>query len=330
MQQQPSVEYRAETETNVGTAVTKRGRAGVSKRMIVIVVAVVVLGSGSIGAALALHVFGPPHPVMNVTSSYKVYGRLVGASSTMLHVSGQDFATNSAITFLLDNKPIKVGPKVQSDGNGNIDIDLPITVAWSIGQHTVKARDANNDVTNSGTVVTIVKPGQEGTPGPNGAPTDSASFTIQLTVQAHLETSNTVIHYPYTLVVTGHPDPQGGTVCSPGDTGKASSDTYTDDDSIVYNRTFTYTCTGTYTGGTVSYTETLTTETVTSSDGDSCTLNSPQPNLQISGSYTSQHVFSGKATFATTPDSAYTCSQVGGTYHESGNDGTWTGAVTIA
>ena len=194
----------------------------------------------------------------------------------------------------------------------------------------MKAHDANNDVTSSGTVVNIVQPGQAHTPGPNGSPADDTSFTIQLTVQAHQDADNIATNYTYTLVVTGHPDPQGGSVCSPGDNGQLSSDTYTDNNNVTYNRTFTYACTGTYKAGIISYSETLKTEMITSSDGDTCQLNTPQPNLQITGSYTNQHTFSGKATLVTTTQSAYTCSQAGGTYQESGNEGTWAGIVSTS
>jgi hypothetical protein len=330
MQQQDLLAHTTASPTEASPTVTKTRKSVLSKWIIITIVAIVILGSGGAGIALALHLFDPPQPIMDLTSAYTLQGKPVGANGTIFHIRGQKFATNSAITFLLDNKPIKTQQQVQSDGNGEIATDLTVTSSWSIGRHMVKARDANNDVTNIGTVVNIVQPGQAHTPGPNRAPADDTSFTIQLNVQALQDADNTATNYTYTLIVTGHPDPQGGSVCSPGDNGQPSSDTYTDNNDVTYNRTFTYSCTGTYKGGVISYSETLKTEMVTSSDGDSCQLNAPQPNLQITGSYTNQHTFSGKATLVTTPESAYTCTQAGGTYQESGNKGTWAGTVSIS
>jgi len=60
-----------------------------------------------------------------------------------------------------------------------------------------------------------------------------------------------------------------------------------------------------------------------------CTLNSPQTDEQLTGSYSSQNTFSGTIIYPTIPDSMYSCN---GSYtffrFHQGEQGTWTGQVT--
>jgi hypothetical protein len=172
----------------------------------------------------------------------------------------------------------------------------------------------------------LIHPGQSHTPGPNGAPPDDANFTIQLNIQARDNITYISYTYMYTLVITGHPDSTAGTVCAPRDNGTPVSghNFYGGQD----NATSTYACNGIYKGGTVSYSETLKTQTFTTG-GLTCTLNSPQQSfLQITGSYTDQHNFSGNATELTIDSSMYTCNQALSAALEPGSSGTWTGTVS--
>src|SRR5262249_23147964 len=74
---------------------------------------------------------------------------LVGATDTSFHVIGQQFSGNASITFLLDGQPAPGTQAVQSDSNGNVQADLPVTPDWSVGRHTLTARDDQNFVTKA-------------------------------------------------------------------------------------------------------------------------------------------------------------------------------------
>ena len=330
-QQPPNPMMQTATAAKVGTTVTKTGSASVGKWVLITVIAATVLGASGVGVALAFHPFHLfiTQPVMKVASKYNAQGKPIAANGTTLHVSGQQFAANSPITFLLDNKPLNETQRTQSDGNGNVTTDLAVTSAWNVGRHTLTAHDANN-TTTSAIAINIVQPGQDSTPGPNGAPSDDASFTIQLNVQATNDNGQSY-SYTYKLIITGHPDPTGGTVCASEDNGTPISDRgiFYNNTNVTYNRTRTYSCSGTYKGGTVSYSQTLQTETTTASNGENCHLNSPQQlYLHITGSYTDQHNFSGSAVYTPMASSAYTCTPAGSTYWNLGSKGNWTGTVS--
>jgi hypothetical protein len=241
-------------------------------------------------------------------------------------VSGQNFTANSPITFLLDNTVLNTTQQAQSDANGNVTTDLAITSAWNFGLHTLTARDASNNTTQSGKQINIVQPGQSHTPGPYGAPPDDASFTIRFTTQGTRYTNDPAFPYTYTLTITGHPDPDGGTICASRANGApVSQQGY---NTVSYTITSTYTCSGTYKGGVLSYSETLQTQTMAFSNGETCTLNRPQqPFLQITGSYTDQHIFSGKVTENSIDQSQYNCTPAGDTGWWTGDTGRWTGTV---
>lgn len=79
-------------------------RAAVVKTVMVVVGAllagVLVVAAGGIGAA-ALFLSRTP-PLIRITSKYQVGRTPAGATGTTLHISGQNFSSNSSITFLLD------------------------------------------------------------------------------------------------------------------------------------------------------------------------------------------------------------------------------------
>lgn len=301
------------------------GASGV-KTIIIVVVTVVVVAAGGIGAAA--YFLNRPQPLISITSSYKVGSTLAGSNGTILHINGQKFSGNSAITFLLDGNPAPGNPSAHSDSNGNFSADVKITGAWSVGTHTLAARDASNYSTKNSVSVTIVQPGVAHTPGPNGAPPDDATFTISISAKGTY-TSSQPFTRNETLRITGRPDPAGGTVCQDGDTGQQfSSSGVTLDTHIAFTETYSFSCKGSYKGGKVSYTETLVTNVITyTSTGVSCTLIAPQMNQQVTGSYTSQNTFTGTLVYGHTPQSDFHCTNPNSYFFYIGGNATWTGTV---
>lgn len=310
---------------NVAQPAPKRRSVTLAQWVTILIVLLVIVAG--VGLAWEAHLFGHPQPVITLTSSYQSQNIPVGAAGTTFHISALQFASGSSITFLLDQSVLKNTPPLQSDGDGNFTIDLPITADWQLGPHQLTARDADGNLTSKGVIVRIVAPGVAGTPGINGAPTDSASFTLHLTVRARQDSDHTELTYTYTLIITGHPDPLGGSVCAAGDDKHPIFTQNTDPNGVTYKRTSVYACSGTYKGGVLSYLEILQSEQIVGSDGSTCQLKSSQPNLQITGSYNAQHIFSGQATYVTTSAAGYTCDQPNSTYQETGNQGTWTATI---
>ena len=120
-----------------------------------IVIAVLVLLVGGGGGIAAFAAFAAPHPSITVTSSYQS-STLGGPPDTVLHVSGQKFASNSTITFLLDGSPAPGAQLAQSDGTGSFLVDLTITDDWTFATHTLTAKDAKGDVTQNGVSITVI------------------------------------------------------------------------------------------------------------------------------------------------------------------------------
>jgi hypothetical protein len=298
-----------------------------------VVTAVAVVAAGGIGAAA--HFLSLPQPLISVTSNYKVGNTLAGANGTILHFSGQKFSSNSAITFLLDGHVAPGNPGTRSDANGNFSANVTITNAWSVGTHTLTARDASNYSTKNSVSVTIVQQGQANTPGPNGAPPDDASFKVIVQIQGQTTTGNRFTSQE-TEVVTGHPDPMGGTVCQTEDNGQPVVITgFTSNTHVPYRQTSTFSCTGSYKGGKLTFTETITSDVFVFSQPDgttaTCRLNSPHTDEQLSGSYTGNNTFSGTVSYPTIVDSNYPCSGNGtSTYYNfhQGGQGIWTGTVS--
>jgi hypothetical protein len=261
-------------------------------RILIIAIVVVVILAGA-GAGL-VYFLTRPQPVINVTSDYKVGAVPAGSTSTVFHVSGQKFSGSSAITFLLDGTPVPGGSSAHSDANGNVKADLTITNGWAVGSHTLTARDAGNYTTNTGIAVTIVPQGQAHTPGPNGAPPDDMTFTISTTVQRQdAATSQQLSPLAETLMVTGQPDPSGGTVCQSVDNGQAKTFNGDLGNGVTYQETRTYKCTGTYKDGKLSYTETTTSDTINASTGVSCTANTPYVVEHLEGTFSDHATISG-------------------------------------
>jgi hypothetical protein len=328
---QPSGIHTTETVANPGvgtmgptstTPMTKSSTPAWGKWVIIGIVLVVILGA----SGLLLHFLVPStpafSPTISVTSTYHDNGTPAAANGTTLHVNGQKFATNSAITFLLDNATVRQDMQTVSDSKGNFSTDLAVTSAWANGNHTLTAHDASNNTTASGSAVSIIQQGNDGTPGPNGSPSNTATFkiAIELHMQSFADT--------YELDVTGRSDSQGGAVCAPGDDGSQQKSSQTLSDGTVINEVSTYTCSGTYKAGQVTYDDTLNTRVYSDDTGDSCSLNTEQTSyIQITGTYMTSQQFSGDITLSAIGDDQYTCTGLTnpGT---SGDTGTWTGTVS--
>lgn len=321
-------EHRVKHARHLRHAATGTTKAAGLKTIIIVVAAVVVVAAGGIGTAA--YFLNRPQPVISATSNYKVGNTLAGAKGTVLHISGQKFSSNSAITFLLDGNPAPGNPSAHSDSNGNFSANVPVTGAWSIGAHTLTARDAGNNATKNSVSLVIVQQGTANTPGPNGAPPDDATFTINLAAKGTFALGNQPFTRNTTLNITGHSDPQGGTVCQDSDTGqKVSTSGTTLDTHTSYTETYSLTCQGSYKSGKLRYTETLTSDVIIyPGNGTSCTLVSPQVNQQITGSYTGQHAFSGTIVYPGIPQRYYHCTNPGAYFYYSGGQGTWTGGVS--
>ncbi|HLX56346.1 MAG TPA: hypothetical protein VKR83_04915 [Ktedonobacteraceae bacterium] len=324
-------EHQAHHAQHLHHAATATKVAGGSaiKTIIIVVAAVVVVAAGGIGAAA--YFLTRPQPLISLTSSYKLGSNYAGASGTTLHISGQKFSGNSAITFLLDGSPAPGSPSARSDSNGNFQADVKITPAWTVGTHALTARDASNYSTKNTVTVVVVQAGVANTPGPNGAPPDDATFTLNLTAHGTYNSVNQAFTRSETLNVTGHPDPAGGTTCQNGDNGQKFTDSgVTLDTNIPYSETYAFTCQGSYKSGKISYTETLISDVITYTNGSgiSCTLIAPQVNQLVSGSYSSQNEFSGTFNYEPVPRSDFRCTNANSYFAYTGGQATWTGTVS--
>jgi len=271
----------------------KRSRRTILMGAILLIV--ILLGGGS-GLFVAVSVATRPQPAIRLASAYHVGSTSVGATGTIFHLSGQKFTANSAITFLLDGTVVAGNARTQSNDRGEFASMLTVTSAWPIGQHVITARDAAGSLTARSIAIMIVIPGQDMTPGPYGAPTDSASGTIAVTVNA--PTSPTTLN----LRVTGASN--GGTVCASIDDGHQHTRTATSaKNALEYTETFSATCTGTYTSGRLTYTENMSKATITyglsGPFGLICTLKKPYVANRLEGSFTSPTAISG--TYASDP-----------------------------
>jgi len=282
----------------------------------------VVLVLGVSGGGIVAYLLTRPQPVISVTSTYHVGSTPAGSTGTVLHVSARSFSGSSAITFLLDNAPVASGQNVSSDANGNIKADLRITTAWAVGNHTLNAKDASGYVTKVGMAVAIVPQGQAHTPGPNGAPPDDMSFTLNASMQAQdAGTGKQLGSTTETLIITGKPDPSGGSVCQSLDDGQPHSYSGNAGNGITYRETFIWSCSGTYKGGKLSYTETATTDKVDFSNGISCVAHTHYVSEHLEGTFTSQNTISGTlSSDSITAD----CNRGIGTQLTNASKGSWT------
>jgi pSer/pThr/pTyr-binding forkhead associated (FHA) protein len=299
-------------------------KSGIQLKVLFIVLAVIlVLGAG--GGGIAAYFLTRPQPVITVISDFKVGSTLAGSTGTVLHVMGHQFSGTSAITFLLDGTPVPGNQPVQSDADGNVRTDLTITSGWAVGNHMLTAKDAGGYTTKAGMTVAIVPQGQAHTPGPNNAPPDDMSITLQVNVQTqNAVTGQQTGAYTETLLITGKPDPAGGTVCQSVDDGQPHIFTGSANGGLTYRETISWTCSGTYKGGKLSYTETATSDRIDYSNGVTCVVQTPWLAQNLEGTFSSRDTISG--TF-TSESATIDCNQSVAIQHGDPRKGNWTGQM---
>jgi hypothetical protein len=282
--------------------------------LILIVIVVVIVG----GLGVAGYILSRPKPVITLTSTYTTGITPVGATDTSFHVGGTDFSGNSVVTFLLDGTALPGGQTALSDSDGVVSATLSVTSDWAVGNHTLTARDASGYLTKAGQALTIVTQGDDKTPGPSGAPTNSASGTISTT---GLTQSGS-----FTLTVTGDSD-AGGKVCRAEDDGQPQTSSGTSSGSS-YTETATATCSGTYDAGKLTYTETITSDKAVFDDGEVCIAPKPYVAVQLSGTFTSATAINGTYTEPAVP---ITCSLDGQseTVTNPASSGNWSGIASM-
>ncbi len=328
-------------------------------RLALIGVAVLLVLSAT-GAGIT-YVLTRPQPVITATSAYQVGKVPAGSATTTLQVEGQQFAANSAITFLLDGQPAPGSQIVPSDENGSFEADLTITARWKLGAHHLTARDMNGNTTKSGVTVQVAPQGAAHTPGPNGAPADDTTRFILYIITVLPNNEPGAIAFvpsfarnsggPVMLTVQGRPDPAGGAVCNlQNDDGQPHTVEYTyapqgptpitlpDGTTITVTpisfgggpdltkQTTAYTCSGLYQGGKISYTETNTIYQEVYSNGVTCSLSAPRISYQFQGAFTSPGIAGG--TYSV-PASSVPCSD-GSSEQTGAETGTWIGILVPA
>ena len=307
------------------TPAKKSGPSALLIAIIVIVVLVLVGGGGT-----AAYLLTRPKPVIEVTSAFKSGSNYAGSSTTVFHVTGSKFSGSSTITFLLDEKDAPGSSTVMSNSDGNIKADLTVTTDWNTGNHVLKAKDADGYETQAGVTLAICDQGECGTPGPNGAPTDSLSFTLNVAGQAvDAENNQPLGQFTDTLSITGKADPNGGTVCQGRDDGSPQTlhgTVSTSSGTLDYTETVSFTCMGMYKAGQLSYTEMATSAVYDFSVGFTCTAtNAPFIEQQLTGTFASATGISGGKFMAS--QVTLFCDQGVGTAQFVGKTGTWTGTV---
>jgi len=199
--------------------------------------------------------------------------------------------------------------------NGNVEADQTVTANWTVGHHMLTARDANDYITKGGVPVAIVPKGEANTPGPNGAPPDDTSFTVQATLHAQGARPYQKLDFTAeTLTV------MNGSVCRSVDDGTPHTQT-TISNGVPYTETFVWSCSGTYKGGQLSYTQMATSHKIDFPNGRSCTVQKPYIYEQLRGTFINRNSIHG--TLSAASITAH-CNQ-GPSYYL---DGTWTGLVT--
>ncbi len=265
-----------------------------------------------------------PQPVLMVTSKYTADSIPAGSTSTSFNVSGKRFAPNATVTLLLDGSLAPGSQPVQSDARGHMQVTLTVTESWPLGNHQLTARDSQGNSTRASVPLTIVHQGEAGTPGPNGAPTDSASFVLSFMFQ--VTDTLTGMSYP----VYDYLEITDGKVCQSEDDGKphmSSGDIVNssgNSEGITYQETVIMTCSGSYKGGKLTYTETVTSDRVELSNGVVCVGVTPYRAQVLSGTFSDSLHISGTWS---SDKVTYNCS---GNFNLAGNDaeqGSWNAAL---
>jgi hypothetical protein len=328
----PPPPYNWPTASRVPPAGT--ATAGSARTWLLALMAAIVVG-GAVAGVL-IYVLARPQPVTSVHSLYTLGNTPAGSTGTSLQFTGQHFAGNSAISFLLDGHSAPGAPDVSSDSQGNVSATLPVTAAWPQGRHLLTARDAGGQSSQVGVAIEVVAQGVAHTPGPFGAPPDDASFQVSMQFRGTYSQGGGSFSGSDTEIVSGRPDPAGGRVCQPEDNGLPHQYTnHTLDTGLPETQTIVYSCSGTYRAGALNFTETLLSDTVQLTDQGAqitCHLLHPGVDERLTGTYSAQGKFSGTLTYPGIPRANFSCTS--GPFSSfyfflySGS-GTWTGTITV-
>lgn len=265
--------------TNAGAAEQKKPRKRGCLRILLILLLVFVVIV--VGIGVGVYFTSRPQPVIHVSSDYKVGTVYAGSTTTQFRLTGQKFSPDSDITVLLDGSPAPGSSPVHSDSDGAIAVTLDVTSAWSPGKHTLTAKDTAGYLTQAGEQIMIVAPGEAHTPGPNGAPPDDANGQIVMSIQAGGKT---------TLLVTNSQGKQ--TVCGIQDDGKPHSHNGTSS-GLTFTETIVSSCSGTYKGGKLTYTQTAKSDIIQYSNGVRCLTKAPYTATKLEGTFSSPTKVSG-------------------------------------
>ncbi len=262
-------------------------KSGNGLRIAIIVIVLLVLVGG--GGGTAAYLLTRPKPVITVSSAFKSGSTYAGSTTTVFQITGSKFSSNSAVSFLLDEKDAPGASPVTSDANGTIKATLTVSADWNVGNHVIKAKDAGNYETQAGVTIAICAQGDCGTPGPNGAPTDTLGFTLSAQVQRQDATDGSGLN-PFTDKLTIN----NGAVCDNRfDDGQPHVDTGTTSDGVGYKETIILKCSGTYKAGQLSYTETASSYQIAYSNGVVCNSTGSFVNQKLDGTFSSATAASG-------------------------------------
>lgn len=282
--------------------------------LITIIVLVIVVIAGAGGGGYAYYLSTRPKPVITIDSQYKDGATPVGATSTKgFSVKGTDFSPNEEITFLNDGAPGFPGT-VTSDSKGGVTATLTVGPGWTPGSHTITAKDKDGYITKVGVKVEIVTAGTKGTPGPNGAPTDTANMIVTAIVSIGGNTETDLLTV------------KNGSVCAAGDDGVPHSSNHTTSGGTPYVETVAKTCSGTYQGGKLTYTETYTVLKAVYQGGLVCSIPKPFVAAHLDGTFSSATAVSGTYTSEST---TFDCGSAGSVPIGAQN-GTWTGVAVVS
>lgn len=255
-----------------------------------------------VGGSFGIWYLVTPHPALSIVSSTQKTAVLPASVSIQ-------------VVFLLDGQTFSALGSVTSDATGSVSQSVTLDSSWVVGSHTLTAKDARGYVTQHSYPLAIVQQGDAGTPGPNNSPANDSSFSLSLTESIAGQS------YLKRLNVTGHPDPAGGTVCGPLDDGHSHSYSGTTSDGTNYTVKLTQKCSGTYTYGHLTYTETMVSEQIIFPGLGTCTALTPYVAEKINGSYVSGGTFKG-----TVHEGAYSMNCAGSIVSEPAANGTVTSA----
>lgn len=303
------------------------------RKTLVFVALTIIIIAALIGSGVFVYAATRPNPVLALTSVYHVDGIPAGASSSTFSIHGQHFSGNEAITFILDGQQLFGVAPVESDGNGAFTVTLHISEDWTLGKHILTASDADHYLTKQGIQFIIVAAGQANTPGPNGAPSDNSSFKISANFSGTvLETGNPDTSSE-TITVTGSPNATSGSVCGEHEDGVpfVTSDTFSGGNlaGVEYKETFVETCSGTYSGGKLEESITVSNQYLTyinsSSNNVICSPAVPYVYEQIQGTFSSATAISGTYNSAS---AKLTCNSDFETITQYAEAGSWNGTVS--